>query len=223
MAKGGFKLDSGSASSAGYYREPLHEKPAFQYAKLILILATLVVGVLVLLNTRQITGAVVSQTISANDFIAKLTAHQEASKYAGSNPLNIIQITSSNLANLQSQVNGLDTSYLGNFLVQYSDSVLVYDYTGDAIKGVIPLQQQPQLPADFAAKLNAHPELQGLASEQPVGGQLDAQSLATLKQQFPDVYADAKVGDFLLRYQTRLIIYDYSSDRIVNAVNLAAQ
>ncbi len=221
MAKGGFKLDSGSASSTGYYREPLHEKPVFQYAKLVLILATLVVGILVLLNTRQITGAVVSQTISANDFIAKLTAHPEAAKYAGINPLNIIQITSSNLANLQSQVNGLDTSYLGNFLVQYQDSVLVYDYNGDSVKGVMPLQQQPQLPADFTVKLNAHPEMQGIEGQQPVGGQLDQASLDTLKQQFPDVYANAKVGDFLLRYSTRLIIYDYNADRIVNAVNLS--
>lgn len=221
MAKGGFKLDS-SSSSAGYYREPLHEKPVFQYAKLILILATLVVGILVLLNTRQITGAVVSQTISANDFISKLTAHPEAGKYANANPLNIIQINSNNLAQLQSQIRGMDTSYIGNFLVQYQDAVLVYDYNNDAVKGVIPLQQ-PQLPADFSAKLNAHPEMQGLEGQQPVGGQLDAQSLATLKQQFPDVYANAKIGDFLLRYTAKLIIYDYANDVIVNAVNLAAQ
>ena len=219
MAKGGFKLDSGSAS-AGYYREPLHEKPVFQYAKLILILATLVVGVLVLLNTRQITGAVAAQAISASDFISKLTAHPEASKYAGVNPLNIIQITSSNLANLQSQVNGLDTSYLGSFLVQYGDAIVVYDYGSDVVKGIIALQQQPQLPADFSAKLNAHAELQGLEGQQPIGGQLDAQSLATLQQQFPDVYANAKVGDFLLRYSTKLVIYDYNNDAIVNAVNL---
>jgi hypothetical protein len=65
-----------------------------------------------------------------------------------------------------------------------------------------------------------HPELAGLENEQPVGGQIDQASLDTLRQQFPDVYADAKVGDFLLRCTTRLIIYDYNADTIVNAVNL---
>jgi len=81
--------------------------------------------------------------------------------------------------------------------------------------------QQAQLPADFFTKLNKHNELQGLQNQQPIGGQIDAASLAILKQQFPDVYANAKVGDFLLRYQTKLIIYDYNNNRIVNAVNLS--
>ncbi len=202
------------------YKEPLHERPVFQYAKFVLILATLVVGVLILLKANQITGAVTAQTINTKDFMAKLTAHPEASKYADANPLSIIQVNSNNLANLQAQINGLDTSYIGSFLVQYPDAIVVYDYGNDAIRGTIPLQQQPQLPADFMAKLNAHPELQGLESEQPVGGQLDQTSLDTLRQQFPNVYANAKVGDFLLRYKTRLVIYDYSNDQIVNALSL---
>lgn len=138
MVKGG--IGSGFTSS---YREPLHEKGVFQYIKLVLIIATLVVGILILLKTNQITGAAVAQqTISIEDFFAKL---------------------------------------------------------------------------------NAHPELSGLENEQPIGGQLDANSLSTLQQQFPNVYANAKVGDFLLRYSTKLIIYDYNNDAIVNAVNLAAQ
>ncbi len=212
-----------SSSSTLIYREPLHERPIFQYAKLVLILATLVVGILVLLNTKQITGAVVAQTINTNDFLAKLTAHPEASRYAGANPLNIIQVSNNNLAGLQSQINGLDTSYLGSFLVQYQDVIVIYDYSKDTVRGTVSLQQQPQLPQDFLSKLSVHPEMQGLEGQQPIGGQLDGQSLATLKQQFPDVYANAKVGDFLLRYQARLIIYDYSGDKIVNAVNLAVQ
>jgi len=99
---------------------------------------------------------------------------------------------------------------------------VIFDYDNDAIKGIVSLQQpqQAQLPADFYSKLNAHPELSGLENEQPIGGQLDAPSLETLKQQFPDVYANAEVNDYLLRYQTRLIIYNYNNDVIVNAVNL---
>jgi len=44
--------------------------------------------------------------------------------------------------------------------------------------------------------------------------------LNSLKQQLPTVYADAKVGDFLLRYDTKLVIYDYQSDNLVNVVAL---
>ena len=142
--------------------------------------------------------------------------------YVGVAPLNIIQVNNNNIANLQAQVNWLDLSYIWNFIIQYADKIVIYDYDNDKIKGAVSLQQpqQAQLSADFFTKLNKHAELQGLESQQPMGGQLDAASLNTLKQQFPDVYANAKVGDFLLRYQTKLIIYDYSQDKIVNVVNL---
>lgn len=96
-------------------------------------------------------------------------------------------------------------------------SSIALTYTAQLKKALIPKTISED---EFFAKLNKHPELKGLQNEQPVGGQLDAASLSTLKQQFPDVYKDAKVGDFLLRYKTKLIIYDYDSDRIVNAVNL---
>ena len=84
----------------------------------------------------------------------------------------------------------------------------------------IKLEFVMKLPSDLFTKLNLHPELMGLENEQPLGGQIDELSLETLKQQFPDVYADAKVGDYLLRYSTRLVIYDYNNDEIVNALNL---
>jgi len=218
MIKGGI----GSGYTSGY-REPLHEKGVFQYIKLALIIATLIVGVLILLKTNQITGAAVAQqTISIEDFLSRLTSHPEAQAYVGVSPLNVIQINSNNLPNLQAQIAGLDTSYLGSFLVQYSDAIVIYDYNNNVVRGTVALQQpqQASLPEDFSAKLYVHPEASGLENEQPIGGQLDANSLATLRQQFPNVYADAKVGDFLLRYSTRLIIYDYNNDVIVNAVNL---
>lgn len=221
MMKSG--IGSGYTSS---YREPLHEKGVFQYIKLFLIIATLIVGILVLLKTNQITGAAVAQqAISIEDFLSRLTSHPEAQAYVGVSPLNVIQINSNNLPNLQAQIAGLDMSYVGSFLVQYPDAIVIYDYDKDAVRGTVALQQpqQASLPGDFSAKLYAHPEASGLENEQPVGGQLDANSLATLRQQFPDVYANADVGDFLLRYSTKLIIYDYNKDIIVNAVNLAAQ
>ena len=219
MVRGGLKADLNPVSS---YREPFHETPAFQYIKLLLIIATLVVGVIILFNTNQITGAAVAQTTSTENFLAKLTSHDEARAYVGVAPLNIIQINNDNIANLQSQINGLDTSFIGDFIVQYTDAIVIFDYDNDAIKATVSLQQpqQAQLPDDFYPKLNAHAELAGLQNEQPIGGQLDQASLDTLKQQFPTVYANAKVGDFLLRYTIRLIIYDYNADVIVNAVNL---
>jgi hypothetical protein len=204
------------------FNEPFHKSSAFHYIIIILIIATLFVSGLVLLDVKQIKASLLPQTIDANDFLAKLTAHPEASSYVGISPLNIIQINTNNIANLQAQIAGLDTSFLGSFIVQYTDSVVIYDYNNDIILGTVSLQQPQQagLPGDFLTKLNAHPELAGLETEQPIGGQIDQDSLDTLMQQFPEVYANAKVGDFLLRYTTRLIIYDYNADAIVNAVNL---
>lgn len=209
---------SHSSSDAHFF-----EKPIFQYLLVLSIIITLVVSILSLANTYQIKNTVTPKTINANDFLKKLTSHNEFKSYIGVAPLNVIQINNNNFANLQSQIQGLDASYIGNFIIQYTDRIVIFDYDNDKIKGNVNLNQQQsqaQLTNDFFSKLDKHPELQGLQSQKPIGGQIDANSLATLKQQFPDVYKDAKVGDFLLRYQTRLIIYDYSADRIVIAVNL---
>tara|TARA_Y100000294_G_scaffold176749_1_gene200074 strand:- start:921 stop:1583 length:663 start_codon:yes stop_codon:yes gene_type:complete len=219
MAKGSSLKSSHSSYT---YRELFHEKPVFHAVMFLLLLATLTISVIALIKTNQITGAVVADTVNVNDFLQKLTSHDETKAYVGVSPLNIIQVNNNNIANLQSQITGLDSSYIGDFIVQYTDAIVIYDYDKDAIKATVSLQQpqQGQMPADFYTKLNVHPELQGLESEQPVGGQIDAATLATLQQQFPNVYTNAKVGDFLLRYSARLVIYDYNQDRIVNAVNL---
>ncbi|HLC62127.1 MAG TPA: hypothetical protein VJI52_03875 [Candidatus Nanoarchaeia archaeon] len=222
MARGG-SSKSGSVSTPSYVNKPgLHEKPVFHYAVILLVAVALVVSILALVNTYQLKSAIIPKTISPEQFLKKLTAHPEMRPYIGTPPLNIIQINGNNLANLQSQINGLDSTFIGSFIIQYTDGIVLYDYDNDKIKGVVSLDQpqQANLPADFFTKLNKHAELQGLQGEQPIGGQLDQKSLDTLSQQFPDVYKDAKVGDFLLRYKTRLVIYDYPADKIVNAVNL---
>jgi len=141
MAKGGLKLDS--SYSPSYYREPLHEKPGFHYLLLVLVLVSLAVSVFVLLDSGKITGAAVTdaQTLSINDFLVKLTAHPEAQAYVGISPLNMIQIDDNNLANLQTQITGLDTSYIGSYLIQYSDAIVLYDYDNDVIRDVVSLQQ----------------------------------------------------------------------------------
>lgn len=211
-----------SPSSSSYHRMHIYERPLFQYIIVLSIITTLVISALAFVNILQVKKELAQNTVNINDFLKKLTSHNEMKSYVGVAPLNIVQINNNNFANLQSQINGLDVSYIGNFIVQYTDRIVVYDYENDALKGTVSLQQPQQagLTSDFFAKLYKHPEAQGLQSQQPIGGQLDSASLNTLKQQFPDVYRDAKVGDFLLRYPTKLIIYDYNADKIANAVNL---
>ena len=212
---------SNTETPLSYYKEPFHEKTFFHYLLFVLVIVTLIISSFSLYKTNKLAGAVVADTINVNDFLGKLTSHDEMKDYFGVTPLNILQVNQNNLANLQTQINGLDTSYIGDFIVQYSDNIVIYDFNNDQIKEILSLQQPPQqLPVDLFTKLNDHYELQGLENEQPVGGQLDEISLNTLKQQFPDVYGNAKVGDFLLRYQTKLIIYDYIQDRIVNSADL---
>ncbi|MBI3026522.1 hypothetical protein HYY70_00260 [Candidatus Woesearchaeota archaeon] len=219
MARGDVPKPSSSYDSGS---EPLHQGQVFHYAIAVLLIATLVVSAIALTNIYQLKKFVIPKTVNVQEFLSKLTSNSEMKGLVGVAPLNIVQINNNNFANLQAQINGLDVSYVGNFIVQYTDRIVIYDYDNNKIKGTVNLQQpQAQLPADFFAKLNKHAELQGMQNQQPVGGQLDANSLNTLKQQFPDVYANAKIGDFLLRYQTRLIIYDYDADRIVNAINLS--
>jgi len=203
------------------YSEPLHEKTFFQYVVILLIIGAFAFSLLAYLNTVYLRDTLVPKTIDVNDFLKKLTAHEEMGAFVGVSPLNIVQVNQNNIANLQTQINGLDSTFIGSFIVQYTDAIVIYNYANDEIKGTVSLgQQQAPLPADFNAKLNTHPELAGLENEQPVGGQIDEGSLNTLKQQFPDVYADAKVGDFLLRYETKLIIYDYNQDSIINSIDL---
>ncbi len=211
----------GIGSSSYTYKPNIHERSSFHYALITFIIISLVVSTMTLVYVVQLKKAILPNTINTSDFLKKLTAHAEMKAYVGVAPLNIIQINNNNFANLQTQISGLDTSYIGNFLVQYTDRIVVYAYEKDQIRGAVALQQpQGQVPENFFAKLNKHPELKGLQYEQPIGGQLDEPSLNTLKQQFPDVYANAKVGDFLLRYKTKLIIYDYNADSVVNAVDL---
>ena len=210
-----------SETERGHMHEKtrLYEKPLFQYTLAFLVIATLVISVFSLVNTYELKKSLIPKSIIIKDFLNKLTSHPELKSYAGITPVNIVQISNNNFANLQTQISGLDISYIGSFIVQYTDRMVVYDYDNDKLKGNVNLQQS-QIPADLLAKLNKHSELSGLEKQQPVGGQLDESSLNTLKQQFPDVYKNAKAGNFLLRYQTKLIIYDYKQDKIINAVNI---
>jgi len=216
------KVDSLKTSHNPTYSFGIHEKPFFHYSMAFLTMAIFIMSLFALIYTIQLKKAILPETVNVNEFLKSLTSHPEMKSYIGVAPLNVIEVNNNNLASLQAQISGIDSSYIGNFIVQYSDRIVVYDYHNDNLRGTATLQQaqQPQLPSDFISKLNMHQEIKGLENQKPVGGQLDQNSLSILKSQFPEVYQNAKVGDFLLRYQTKLIIYDYAQDKIVNVVNL---
>jgi len=218
MAKGTSQKSTHSAYS---YKEPLHEKPYFLYAIALLSIVALAVGIFALNGVNGLNKKLFPEAIDVGDFLSKLTSHEETKALAGATPLNIIEINNDNLANLQSQIgSSLDASYIGDFIVQYTGAIVIYDYNNDEVKDIVVLNQQSQLSTDLFNKLSKHPEVQGLENEQPAGGQLGESSLAQLQQQFPEVYANAKVGDYLLRYSSKLVIYDYNNDAVINAVSL---
>lgn len=199
--------------------------PALIFAMAVLVVASLVIGVYSLIGVNDLKSKLLPRTIDAGDFIGKLTAHAELSAYKGISPTNVVQITQQNMGQLQQQITGLDAGHIGKFLVQYSDRIVLYDYNKDALEAQLSLPQgggQPgtNAPTDFFTKLAAHSEAQPFMTSNPVGGQLDDASLASLKQQFPDVYNNAKTGDYLLRFPTGLVVYDYSQDKVVTAVPL---
>ena len=193
------------------------------YVVLLVSLIGLGVSLYSISDINNIKNTLNPLTIEIDEFMTKITGHAELSDLNDVPPTNIIQVNTNNLANLQGQIQGLNVNHLGKFLVQYQDMVVLYDYENDIIEGQIPLQQQSQLSDDFMDKFYAHEEVAGLAGDQPVGGMLDTESLDTLQEQFPEVYKDAKEGDFLLRFPTALVIYDYGNDQLVNAVPLEVE
>ena len=188
----------------------------FNYLLIFLVLVTLLLGIYSAVTAYQLKSFIIPKPLSINNILKKLVAHPEMKNYEGVTPLNIVQISSGNLASLQSQIKDLDVSFFGDFIVQYKERMVVYNYVNDTIKGSVPVQQL--LPQDFFDKLNRHSEMKSLQGQQPTGGvQLDAQSLNSLKQQSPEIYKNAEAGDYVLKYQSKIIIYNYVKDRIINS------
>ena len=225
---------SGSASSPryiSYANSPYSPPPALVFAMAVLVVASLAIGVYSLVGVNDLKSKLLPRAIDAKDFVGRLASHAELSAYKGVNPTNVVQITQQNLGQLQQQIAGLDVGHIGKFLVQYADRIVLYDYNKDVLEAQFSLPQgqigqgQPNTnaPQDFFTKLAAHPEAQPFMTSNPVGGQLDEASLASLKQQFPNVYNNAKTGDYLLRFPTGLVVFDYNQDKVVTAVPLQQQ
>lgn len=82
--------------------------------------------------------------VNVADFMAKLTAHNESAKYKGIIPNTILQVNQQNLATLSKQIVGLDENYIGAFVIQYPEEVVIYDFGNDKILAQLSLPKQQQ-------------------------------------------------------------------------------
>src|SRR3989344_2345591 len=98
--------------------------PIIHYLTLILVIISLAFSVWSFVKIAKIEKAAIPQTADIGKFLKKLTAHDEAREYEGVNPLNVVQVTQNNLGNFQAQIAGLDTSYVGSYLVQYANAII---------------------------------------------------------------------------------------------------
>ena len=94
----------------------------------LVLLTTLAFSIMAFYNSKQIKEFAIPKPLDVKDFMAKLRAHPEMKDLQEVDPLNIVQITNANLQSLQTQIRNLDISFLGSFLVQYKDSIVVYNY-----------------------------------------------------------------------------------------------
>jgi len=152
------------------------------------------------------------------DLLDKITANQALSGYKGVTPRLVIKVNKDNLENLKQQISGLNESFIGDYIVNYDDRVVIFDYESGNIVYDIPLQAQ--LPADFFTKLLVHPEVKGYENEKPNGRVLDQANLDQLKQTYPTLYKNAEAGDIVLQYSNLLVIYNYQNDQIKDTFNL---
>jgi len=150
-----------------------------------------------------------------NDFFDKLYGHTQLANFKDLQP-NVMIVSKSNLESLKSQVLGLDETYIGDFILNYETFLIIYDYTDDEIKSIIPISrsQEDSGVTGFFDRLNAHAELADVKDETPEVGRLDEATLNQLKEKNPQVYENAEIGDFILRYSNKLVIYDYEQDLI---------
>jgi len=117
MVRGDSIKSSSSYAPSHNHDTHIFERPSFQCLIVFSIIATLVISIFALINTYQLKKVIIPRTVNINDFLKKLTSHNEMKSYVGVAPLNIIQITNNNFANLQAQINGIDTSFIGDFIV----------------------------------------------------------------------------------------------------------
>ncbi|MDP7141449.1 MAG: hypothetical protein QF362_01305 [Candidatus Woesearchaeota archaeon] len=146
------------------------------------------------------------------DLLLKLIAHEGLENYANQQP-NIIEITSQNLENLKQQINGIDETQIGNYIVSYQDLVLLYDYMQDTVLDSIRFEAVPQ---DLLLKLTAHDEMQAYKEVDPFNMVIVKQdNLQALQQQIGGL-DETHIGAFIISYpDNRVVMYDYVNDAIL--------
>lgn len=214
---------AGSGHVSGAYvrlTQSLSSMKQMMHVLLILVIISLALSIYSAVSVYSVQKFLEPSRIDIDQFVKRLSGHDELSAYEGVTPLNIIQVTQDNLPALQSQIQGLNVNFLGRFLVQYPDAIIVYDYHDNEVISVVSFDGGQDMPDDFFQKLYAHPEVQGLEGLQPVGGILDPQTLSALQNQFPGAYEDVEAGHYLLRYPQVIVIFDYENDAIVAIIPL---
>ena len=149
------------------------------------------------------------------DLLDKLTAHANLASYKGVTP-QIIKINSENVDQLRQQIAALTSQHIGQYILNYPDRLVVYDYDKDTISLNVekPQAQNTAIPADFFQKLLAHPEVKGNENTSPSGGLVDQALLNQLKGVSEDLYNNAAIGDYALSYPDKIIIYNYQQDKV---------
>lgn len=103
----------------------------------------LIIFVIVLLgyNIYQVNSIkkLIPKPISVNELLSRLTDKQDFLGYKNTEPVNILQVSTQNLAPLSNEIPGLDETYLGNFVIVYQDRIIVYDFEQDIVKINTPL------------------------------------------------------------------------------------
>tara|TARA_Y100000310_G_scaffold344240_1_gene455912 strand:- start:2170 stop:3015 length:846 start_codon:yes stop_codon:yes gene_type:complete len=162
-------------------------------------------------NNDKIVNIMAFETVP-QDLLLKLIAHEGLENYANQQP-NIIEITSQNLENLKQQVNGIDETHIGNYIVSYQDLVILYDYIQDTILDSIRFEAVPQ---DLLLKLTAHSEMQAYKEVDPFNVLVVKQdNLQALQQQIGGL-DETHIGSFIISYpDNRVIMYDYVNDAIL--------
>src|SRR5258708_5579718 len=123
-----------SPSAASAPERSLHEVSlSVQYAIFAIALVSLILSAFAAIKTVHIAKIIDRQAAGAGGVLKKLTSHPDAAAYFGVKPLAVIQVDQSNIENLAKQITGLDPFWLGRHLVQYGDTVFVYDYAQDRI------------------------------------------------------------------------------------------
>jgi len=154
------------------------------------------------------------------DFGQKLFAHPEVADHQGVNPV-ITKIDQQLLETmLANNAVFFDNAKVGDYLLEWQNLAAIYDYNNDVI---INLLRPQQAPADLLVKLAAHEGLEAYAAETPRVSIITADALPQLLQQFPNIYANSQVGNYVLRYADKLVIYDYDSDVVIDSFDLVPE